>query len=239
MVAGSSTQADGAAARAVERRWIGAIALAAMLAIAAAMSPELRWLHFLFKPLTTLLVAAMVFSSNGGSGRYRLAVLVGLVLSALGDVFLMLPPSPQGLDWFVFGLASFLFAHVAYLAGFCGRARLFAVAWPFLAYALFGAAVLAVLWPHLPAALRVPVVAYVLVLTAMAAQSAAAWRRLRDRSAAMAALGGGFFVVSDAVLAIDRFVAPFPPAIVVVLASYWCAQALIGWSARAAGNREA
>jgi uncharacterized membrane protein YhhN len=233
------TPVDGAAARAAARRWIGAIAVAAMLAIAGAMSPELRWLHYLCKPLATLLVAAMVFASEGGTGRYRLAVLVGLLLSALGDVFLMLTPSPHGPDWFVFGLASFLSAHVAYLAGFCGRVRLFAVAWPFLGYALFGAAVLAVLWPHLPAALRVPVVAYVLVLTAMAAQSAAVWWRLRDRAGATAALGGGFFVVSDATLAIDRFVAPFPAAIIVVLASYWCAQVLIGWSARAAGNREA
>lgn len=237
MAAGSLTPVDGQAARAIERRWIGAVAVVAVLAIVGTMSPELRWLHYLCKPLATLLVAAMVFTSARGGARYRRAVLAGLLLSVLGDVFLMLAPEPQGPDWFVFGLASFLLAHIAYLYGFCGRARLFAVAWPFLAYALFGALVLAVLWPHLPVPLRVPVVAYVLVLAAMAAQSAVVWWRLRDRASAAAALGGGFFVVSDATLAIDRFVAPFPAAIIVVLATYWCAQMLIGSSGtRAQGN---
>jgi uncharacterized membrane protein YhhN len=90
--------------------------------------------------------------------------------------------------------------------------------------------VLAVLWPHLPDPLRIPVVAYVLVLAMMAAQAGAVWQRIRDRSSALAALGGAFFVASDATLAIDRFVAPFPAAIVVVLATYWTAQTLIGLS---------
>ena len=54
----------------------------------------------------------------------------------------------------------------------------------------------------------------------------------RDTSSALAALGGVFFVASDATLAIDRFVAPLPGAVVVVLATYWSAQALIGLSVR-------
>jgi len=217
-------------ARAGTLRWVVMIAAVAMLAIAGALDAEWRWLHYVCKPLATLLVVAMVLASASGDVRYRRAVLAGLLLSTLGDVFLMLPQSPQAPDWFTFGLASFLFAHIAYLVAFCARAKLFTLKGPFFLYALLGGSVLAVLWPHLPGPLRGPVVAYVLVLATMAAQAGAVWQRLRDRSAALAALGGAFFVASDATLAIDRFVAPFPVAVAVVLVTYWAAQTLIGLS---------
>ena len=85
--------------------------------------------------------------------------------------------------------ASFLLAHIAYLVGLCGRARLLARWWPFALYALVAAGVLAVLRPHLPDALRWPVYAYVVVLSAMAAQAVVAWGVAPDRSTASAAIG--------------------------------------------------
>ncbi len=232
MVTGSLTAPRGA-----RTRWIVAVCALAVLAIVGAVSPELRWLHYACKPLATLLIAGMVVVSPSVDARYRGAVLIGLLLSMLGDVFLMLVPTPQGPDWFVFGLASFLCAHVAYLYAFCCRARLFARWWPFALYAVVAVAVSAVLAPRLPEPLRWPVYAYVLILSAMAAQAAAVWARSPGRATASAALGGAFFVASDATLAIDRFVAPFPAAVVVVLATYWIAQTLIGLSACGAGRR--
>ncbi|MEH6422065.1 lysoplasmalogenase [Pseudomonas sp. CGJS7] len=209
--------------------WIGAIALSAIAAIAGAyFSPPL---HYLFKPLTTLLIAAMVWRhGRDAEPAYRRTILAGLLLSTCGDAFLMLPG-----DWFVFGLGSFLCAHIAYLLGLCGRARLAALKLPFLGYAALATAVLCVLWPHLPGELRIPVIVYVVVLAAMAAQAAVVWRRWPVRATALAALGGGFFVASDATLAIDRFAAPFGAASLVVLATYWVAQTLIGLSVRPLG----
>ncbi len=210
-----------------DRAWAWAVAASALLAILGAYA----WLplHYAFKPASTLLIAAWVVRRGGGAAPgYRRAVLAGLLLSTAGDVFLMLPG-----DWFVFGLGAFLCAHLAYLAGLCQRARLFAVVWPVLAYALLAACVLAVLWPHLPAPLRLPVVVYVVVLAAMAAQAAAVWRSsgAAATGAAAGALGGACFVFSDATLAIDRFAAPFAAAQGLVLASYWLAQ---WWIARSA-----
>ncbi|ALN57484.1 YhhN-like protein [Lysobacter enzymogenes] len=212
------------------RGWGAVVALSAALAIVGAYAGGAAiWLHYAFKPSTTLLIAAMVWRLGAGAGAdagYRRAIFAGLLLSTAGDVFLMLPG-----DWFVFGLASFLCAHVAYLAGLCRRARPFAAAWPFLAYAILAGAVLAVLWPHLPGELRIPVVVYVAVLAAMAAQAAAVWRRRADAAGVAAAIGGACFVFSDATLAIDRFAAPFAAAQALVLASYWAAQWWIGRSA--------
>lgn len=205
-------------------RWLAAVAMAALLAIAGVYG-GVPWLHYLAKPVTTWLIVAMVWRLPATEPRYRAGILAGLGLSTLGDVLLMLP-----VDAFVFGLASFLFAHLAYLFAFSQRARLFAVIWPVLVYAALAAAVLSLLWPTLPAALALPVVVYVSVLAAMAAQAAGVWWRQRDRASAFAAIGGLCFVASDAMLALDRFRAPFAMAMATVLTTYWIAQCLIALS---------
>ena len=209
-------------ARAVTRAPIALAALvaaSAALAIAGAYWPAMPWLHWLFKPLTTLLIASMVWRTPSTSPPYRAWLLAGLALSTAGDVFLMLP-----VDAFVAGLASFLLAHLAYLLALRRREGLFAARWPFALYALVAAGVLSQLWPGLPGELRVPVVVYVIVLAAMAAQALAVWWRRRDVAATSGAWGGAFFVLSDALLAWDRFVTPFAAASFAVLASYWLAQ---------------
>lgn len=97
---------------------------------------------------------------------------------------------------------------------------------------MLAAAVFAFLWAYLPAGLRVPVAVYVFALAMMAAQAAATWWRNRDRSSALAAIGGACFLASDAVLAIDRFALPFFAAPALLLALYWLAQSLIALSVR-------
>lgn len=196
-----------------------AVALSALLAIAGAYWPAMPWLHWLCKPLTTLLIAWTVWRTPSALPRYRGWLLAGLLLSTLGDVFLMLP-----VDAFVPGLASFLIAHIAYLLALRQRGGWFAAAWPFVVYALVAGGVLSQLWPGLPEALRPPVVVYVAVLAVMAAQALAVWWRHRDAASASAAWGGACFVLSDALLAWDRFVTPFAAASAAVLASYWLAQ---------------
>jgi len=195
------------------------VAASAALAIAGAYWPAMPWLHWIFKPLTTLLIAWSVWRAPSALPRYRAWLLAGLALSAAGDVFLMLP-----FDAFVAGLASFLLAHLAYLIALRQRERLFATMWPFALYAVVAGLVLSQLWPGLPGELRVPVIVYVVVLAAMAAQALAVWWRRRDGVAMSGAWGGACFVLSDALLAWDRFVAPFAAASLAVLASYWLAQ---------------
>jgi uncharacterized membrane protein YhhN len=73
-----------------DRRWLIAIAMIAALAIVGATAP-LPWLHYLSKPAATLLVFAMVWTMPATAPGYRRAILAGLALSTLGDVFLMLP----------------------------------------------------------------------------------------------------------------------------------------------------
>ena len=202
------------------RGWALALGACALLAVAGAEVAGLRALHYAFKPLATLLVLAMALRlPTVEAPAYRRWIVAGLALSLLGDVFLMLP-----FDGFVFGLGSFLLAHLAYLVALRRRGGWFAIRWPLAAYAAIAALVLLRLWPGLPAELRVPVIVYVVALAGMAAQAASVWRQCADAPARLAAVGGAAFVVSDALLALDRFAAPVPHAATWVLATYWSAQ---------------
>ena len=166
----------------------------------------------------TLLILALALSLPAASQEYRWAIAAGLLLSTAGDVFLMLPR-----DRFVAGLASFLVAHLCYLRAFAIEAPFGAAPLLWLPFFAAGGIVVALVWPGLKPALRAPVVAYVIVIAAMAGQAAGRW----------SVLGSGEALAAAAVLAIDRFRRPFRAARAVTLASYWSAQLLIALSVSA------
>lgn len=209
-------------------------ASAALAILGALIDGNGRWLHYVCKPLTTLLLLWMALAAGpAASTGYRRSIAVGLVLSVAGDIFLMLPG-----DWFVPGLVSFLLAHIAYATAFARGASTGATAVALLAYALVSGLILAGLLPSVPTALQLPVLAYVAVIAVMAALAAARAWRLRSTAvktahpARIAALGGALFILSDTLLAWDRFVTDIPVAIVWVLASYYAAQWCIADSVR-------
>jgi len=200
------------------------MAAAAIAAIFGSYGVPGRWLLYVAKPLATLCAVGIAFVAEGAK-TYRRAILAGLLMSTLGDVLLMAPG-----DLFAAGLGAFLVAHVAYLTGFVTQARLGSRLWPFLAYAALAAVLVTLLWPGVPAALRGAIVVYTVALALMAAQAAARAGVLRTPAATMAAIGGAVFVISDASLAINRFRWPFDAAEIVILGTYWLAQALIALS---------
>jgi uncharacterized membrane protein YhhN len=214
----------------------GVILLMAVLAIiGASLHGDGRWLHWLAKPATTLLIAGVAWQVHDPAQPfYRRAVLAGMLLSCVGDIALMLP-----MDAFVPGLVAFLLAHLCYIVAF--RDGLRAGRGLFAAAVLLGAfAVLNVmgLWPHLPAPMRIPVLAYVVVLASMAVLALARlWRSTRPdpveaRSVRWAAAGALLFVASDSLLAWDRFADGLPLASLLVLSSYYAAQYAVARSVK-------
>lgn len=203
-----------------------------LIAAAAACALHLRaayrgppWQVYLFKPLTTLLLVglAAVMPAAHGS-HYRTAILAGLVLSLCGDVFLMLPR-----DRFMAGLASFLAAHLAYIVAFWAGGPLPADMQLLLPLGVVAVPLLGVLWPGL-GRLRLPVVLYTATIVAMVWRAWARSRALPTPGTALAALGAGLFLVSDSLLALDRFRFRFPGARAAVQVTYVAAQALIAVS---------
>jgi len=211
------------------------ILLAAVAAIiGASLDGDGRWLHWIAKPLATLLIAAIVWRADAAPPGYRRAILLGMAFSCIGDIALMLP-----FDAFVPGLIAFLLAHLCYIVAFragfrAGRGLLIAAA----LLAVFAGINLAGLWPLLPNDLRIPVVVYVVVLALMATLALArAWTKnaatpSAGTSARWAAIGAVLFVISDSVLAWDRFGGGLPAATLCVLSTYYAAQYCIARSVR-------
>ena len=211
----------------------------AALATATSALGFTEW-HWLFKPLTMvfalILLAASAYSASVRGlldSKTRLLLAAALAGSLAGDVFLMF----QG--FFIPGLVSFLVAHLFYVALFKRGQVWFPHRGALAATLGIGVGMYAFLWMGgLPPALRVPVAAYVLVIALMAAQAMGRATVLRSGPALRVALGAGCFMLSDSLLATDRFVTPLPLAPVWVLSTYYAAQVLIvsGWLAHEAPN---
>jgi len=135
--------------------------------------------------------------------RERRWLMPALLLSAAGDWLLAIPWWPQS---FVFGLGSFLLAHLCFLGALLplawrsgpSRARIAGV----VVLVLVLVAMVVWLWPHLvEKKLTIPVTVYILVLgtmvgTALLAKLPTIWT----------AIGAVCFAVSDGMIAIGKFI---------------------------------
>ena len=202
----------------------------AMLAFGfmAMLTAQMGWIewHRLFKPLA--MVAALFavctcrFTSLAPQHRQgRRWLLAALACSLLGDVCLML----SGL--FIPGLVAFLCAHLCYIRLFTLDAPWLSKRAPLALCVVLAAGVYGYLWSHLPPDLRLPVAAYVLVIALMAAQAVGRAQVQGSLAARWVAYGALLFMLSDSLLAIDRFVHPLHWAALGVLSTYYAAQWLI------------
>ncbi|MEB0231721.1 lysoplasmalogenase [Undibacterium sp. 10I3] len=213
------------------------IVLAAALAIFGAaeqitgQTDHLIWLHYAFKPLTTLLIFWVAFGVRHFNVRYRKAILIGILFSLMGDVFLMLPLTLFK-SGFLLGLASFLLAHLCFLRAFISDTRLVSRPWIFLVIGMIGVINLIILWPGIPGELRVPVVVYVVCLLCMTSQALARHLVLKTKASKLAMAGGLAFMLSDTLLAYNKFNAPLPHAALLILATYYLALYLIAPSVK-------
>jgi uncharacterized membrane protein YhhN len=185
-------------------------------------------LEYVAKPGCMLLLIACALAIDPSDEAARVALVVALVLSTAGDVFLMLPgrqPGSDGPNLFVAGLASFLLAHIAYVVGFVldgvtPVGLLVGLAPVAVVVGLVGRRVVGAVRAGDEPELATPVLAYVAVISGMLLFAFGT----RDPRAAIGAL---LFAGSDSLIAWERFVRPRPRAAVVIIVTYHLAQALL------------
>jgi uncharacterized membrane protein YhhN len=168
-----------------------------------------------------LTVLPLTYLGIGGAHTFTLSVLTAaLALSALGDLLLALKDQRR---FFVLGLGSFLGAHVAYLAAFLPHATLpGGSALAAIAVVLVAAAALMVVLFSRLGTLKWPVVAYFTVIMAMVGAALS----IRE---ALWILGTGavLFALSDSLIAVRKFLNPFPGINTAVWITYCAAQFMI------------
>ncbi len=178
-------------------------------------------LEYLCKPATlaALIVAATLLDPTVDAHTRRAWFVAALVFSLAGDVLLMLPR-----DLFVPGLAAFLVGHVCYLVGFwvhgpSGPALIPAVVVTIAVVAPLARRILgAITAGSEPDELRLAVVAYMVVISAMLVTALASGN-------VVAGAGAILFVASDSMIAWDRFVQGFRWAPVAIMVTYHLGQA--------------
>jgi len=166
--------------------------------------------------LLALIAGRQLKSTNG-----RLLAL-GLLISSAGDVFLRI----DGVGLFVQGLASFLIAHLCYVAVFVRLTErpLALSGFKKVSIALlliYGAALAAWLMPHL-GAYTAPVLVYAVAITAMGVTSV-----MSGFSKPWVALGAVLFILSDSAIAVDKFLFSVEGIGYFIWPSYYIGQLLI------------
>ncbi|MGN1401965.1 MAG: lysoplasmalogenase [Bacillus sp. (in: firmicutes)] len=175
-----------------------------------------------FKLIPMLLILAFLYTNREKSAAsYTTPLLIGLFFCMLGDAFIIFS--------FIAGLAAFLLGHLFYVFAFWKRRRLPQHRYWYLMFLLlyglfFAFRFTGTLVGQDQAGLAVAVTLYIAVISMMG------WFAFltADR---FALFGSLLFILSDTILAWNRFMEPVPYAGEWIMLTYYSAQLLIASSA--------
>lgn len=184
-------------------------------------------IHFIAKPLLMITLGLYYFTAADPELRSH-TVLLAIGSSLVGDVLLL------DEQYFIGGLVAFLIAHVLYIVAYRkhrydetenalqGIQRI-RMAFPII---LAGTGLVVVLFPVL-GDLKIPVIIYALVLVLMALHALFRFGRTNSSSFWLVFTGAVFFVISDSLLAINKFLLPLSNASFLIMFTYIIAQLMI------------
>jgi len=194
--------------------------------LAASLMGERRDLplRFIAKPIASAGFLGQALTLGATDSRYGRWILIALLFGWIGDVALL----GRGRSWFLTGLVAFLIGHLLYVVAFlvAGLSAGFTVA---AAGAATVAAGVVFRWlrPHLPPEMIAPVLAYVVIISAMVATAVGA---TAGGATPLIVIGATAFYMSDLAVARDRFVAPGFVNRIWGLPLYYLGQVLLAWS---------
>jgi uncharacterized membrane protein YhhN len=193
-----------------------------------------RWggwtiVHFVAKPLIIPLLLGYYLTKSDTPSYFLIGALVA---SWAGDVLLLFQSRNE--IFFLLGLSAFLMAHLFYI--FCYRqnraanqpdqlltTRKIRLSFPVL---LVGTGLVVLLNPSL-GDLKMPVLMYALILIFMVLNAVFRYGRTSPGSFWLVFAGAVLFMISDSLLAIDKFFIPLAYSGVMIMGTYATAQLLI------------
>ncbi len=176
----------------------------------------------------TLIPILIVFLASF-EGRSSWLVYVGLVFSFLGDLFL----SFSGELFFLVGMLAFIGTHIcngiffiSLQKGKLGKGSATYIS--FLVLLLFSAIVFSQIKPNL-GSFELPIIIYMCIICLMAVLATGTLQNPSIKGLAMKFIipGAGFFVLSDTILAVNKFLFYNPLHDIIVMLTYGLAQYLL------------
>ena len=185
-------------------------------------------LEYFFKPLLMAVVAGYFISlTNIIATSLKKWILLALFFSWAGDVLLMFEPKDK--NFFLLGLSSFLLAHIFYIVFFHIvriREKIKGNPWLLLVVVIYYGVLINLLSPYL-ADMKIPVLVYGIVISFMF-MLAMHMLFIKNKAAGKWMMFGALlFVVSDSVLAINKFYQSFEMAGILIMLTYGLAQLFI------------
>ncbi|MGM7636670.1 lysoplasmalogenase [Bacillus sp. Hm123] len=203
--------------------WLSAIIFISGIAYLFAVKAESSFWKYVLKPGTMVFIILLTSTGLEEPTFYIIWIIIGLLFSVGGDIFLMLPSNK-----FLQGLTSFLIAHICYIVAFTNGLSHFTIDWRIIVpLGLFGVFYYSFLYPSLKKEgnllLPIGVMMYIAVICFMFTQS-------YSTGSQWAIIGSLSFLISDAILAYDQFHKRFRTAHYYVMITYYLAQYLIALS---------
>jgi len=185
-------------------------------------------LEYYFKSLLIPVLAGYFISqTNKITNSLKKWIRLALFFSWAGDVLLMFEPKDK--IFFLLGLSSFLLAHIFYIGFFHFvrlREKIRGNPWLLGAVVVYYAALVMLLFPYL-LDMKIPVLVYGIVISFMF-MLAMHMPAIKNKEAGKWMMTGALlFVISDSVLAINKFYKPFEGAGIVIIVTYGLAQLFI------------
>lgn len=182
--------------------------------------------------LLPVLMLAFRYSFKGPLISIAKVILVAQLFSWFGDVLLIRAAEPV---FFLSGLVAFLVGHLAYIAAFRieigDKPKVSPILndpWMALPFIAFWAGMLWWMWDGL-GGMRWPVMAYTTVIITMLGFAFSRWKLVSSASFWLVFIGAALFVLSDSMIAVNKFIAPFEGSRVAIMSTYIAAQFLIAW----------
>lgn len=182
--------------------------------------------HFIAKPAIVIsLIFLFIKTSASLSKPIKTLTLLALVFSLLGDVLLLFVVQSE--YFFTLGLVAFLTAHIMYILIFLKHRNKEKSPFGFIAILLIYSACL---FNFLKAGLNdmlMPILAYMIIILVMATTAYLRKGKVNIISYGLVFLGALFFMVSDSILALNKFYQVIPWSNISIMTTYAVAQYLI------------
>ncbi|WP_111683666.1 lysoplasmalogenase [Winogradskyella tangerina] len=186
----------------------------------------LQYAHYIAKPAIVVSLIFLFLKTSKGLNRAIINLTtMALIFSLLGDTLLMfVDRSPH---FFTFGLVAFLLAHLMYILVFLKHKKLSRAIFGFIVVLLVYASGLFYLLKDGLGDMLIPVVIYMVVILSMAATAFLRRQKVNKWSFNLVFLGALCFMISDSILALNKFYQPIPMSHISIMVTYALAQYLI------------
>jgi len=177
--------------------------------------------------LIPFLAGYFLDQTRGITGSIKKYILAALFFSWAGDVLLMFVPKDE--IFFMLGLSAFLIAHIFYIVFFHHirvKETVKGNPWLMVIVVVYYGALITLLSPYL-ADMKWPVRVYGIVISFMFMLAMHMLFIKNKIAGKWMMIGALLFVVSDSVLAINKFYQPFDAAGIVIILTYGLAQLFI------------